>query len=560
MAHPCQLTRRCFELRFMTDVPPTRYHPKFPNVPLSRNLVGDGDVGKWNCDVSSSAAQPGDAVWCNRAHDVDILEQFMPAADVRFHPKYPGVPLTRGLVRDADAGKLTCDVTDTLAQPGQVLWSNRERDIDVLDPSMPPPPARPAPEGAPDLPVSIGPGAVRAVVPTGAVGAANLMGIELLQAICAGKTTSSAFVSPLSISLALAMTANGAQGPTLDGMLTALSATGLGGLDVLNREMQRLTGALSSTDRRVAFHLANSLWSVSLLGSFHALCADVFRAEAHRSRPMAAPINQWCAKQTRGKITQVLDPGAPLDPMGAVLVNALYFKGEWKEKFEERMTSQAEFRGSHGPRPCHMMSAKGEKGKFLYTETDLYQAVALPYGAGGAYSAVILLPREGPAATLVMGGRGGKGGSVPAGASKAPRAASVGDVLAVAASDWPDLFQRMVMVKGTLSFPRFKVEFGLDLKPLLQARGMGQAFEDAADFSKMSSKPLKIDAVIHKTFVEVNEQGTEAAAVTAVMMSRGCAMPLPEPIFTMLCNRPFLFFIRHDSSDAMLFAGVVSSV
>jgi len=269
------------------------------------------------------------------------------------------------------------------------------------------------------------------------------------------------------------------------------------------------------------------------------------------------------------KIPQVLNPSMPLDPLGAVLVNALYFKGEWAEKFEEKDTSDGNFHGNAGKSKCKMMSAKAplRGNKFLYGETNTYQAAVLPYGNGDKYSAVIILPRDGSKATLTMPGGGypdiyrdNEDDKVDGAASK-PRKSSINEVLTTVMTDWSTLSEKAKCLnptKGSLRFPRFKVEFGTSLKELLKPRGMSLAFGPGADFSAMSDTPLMISEVIHKTCVEVNEVGTEAAAVTAVIMSR--ALPRPEPSFCMQCDRPFLFFIRSEESNAMIFAGVVGQV
>lgn len=384
--------------------------------------------------------------------------------------------------------------------------------------------------------------------------AVNTCGLELLRSIFS-KDNKNTFVSPLSISTALAMTANGARGPTRDEILVALSASNVGGMDALNAGMQSLTSVLASQRSRVRFYVANSIWSRALKASFLDICAQVYRAEAVCDAPQAAPINRWCEDRTKGKIAQVLNPAEPLDSGGAVLVNAIYFKGAWTTSFDARQTRASHFRGSSGSRPCQMMQATGPDSEFLYAETDTYQAAVLPYGDDCAYSAVVMVPRDCSESTLVIDG-------VPAqGSAARPRSASVDEVLAAGSADWPSLPSKLQKTKGTLRLPRFEVEFEADLKAQLIARGMQLAcgVGGAADFGEMSNADLFIEKVIHKTVVEVNEEGTEAAAVTAVVMNR-CMSPRAAPKFIMTCNRPFLFVIRHDSSNAIIFAGVVSDM
>merc|ERR1712137_494693 len=142
------------------------------------------------------------------------------------------------------------------------------------------------------------------------------------------------------------MTANGAQGPTLKGMMTALCMEALGGMEPINEQMKALTSVLKSSDPRVTFHVANSLWSLTLLDTFIGVCASVYDAEAIKQAPDATTINKWCAEKTKNKIDQIVK--GPLDSGGAVLINALYFKGEWKTKFDARLTKPAPFHAPGG--------------------------------------------------------------------------------------------------------------------------------------------------------------------------------------------------------------------
>jgi len=430
----------------------------------------------------------------------------------------------------------------------EVEKSSRANDVDVLDVAFQSAAPQPPAAASRQPPAGLAP-LISGRRAANAVDALNQMGLELLEVII--RKPQNTFISPLSISLALSMTANGAQGATLDGMMKALCAADLGGLKLLNGHMHDLTSVLKSSDPRVTFLLANSLWSRNLLETFISTCASIYQAEAVRQAPTPEPINKWCADKTQNKISEVVSP--PLDPEGAVLVNALYFKGEWKSKFDAELTRPAPFFDAFGGREdCQMMTAKGNKKAFDYQETDTYQMVCLPYGDTGEYSATIVLPRKDASKTLNM--ETGPHGCVP-GAARNPQPATVAEVLTDLATEWKESLQR---TKGRLLFPRFKVESGFEMKPLLEARGMDLAFSGMADFGNMSSTSLAIDAVIHKTFVEVNEEGTEAAAVTAVVMSRGISLPRPEPEFIMVCNRPFLFFIRHDSTKAIIFAGVIA--
>lgn len=386
--------------------------------------------------------------------------------------------------------------------------------------------------------------------------AVNRFGLELLVPFLGEDQKQSLFVSPLSVTSALAMVLHGARGETEQGMLTALGATNMGSADFV-KETRSVTACLHSRDQQVTFLLANSVWSTTLLPEYIASLKILFNVEAQAVAPQKAPINEWCKKATEGLITEVLKDEP--DPTGAVLTNALYFKGSWKNKFDAARTKAAPFNMLlGGTKECQMMEAEPTVGtnKFLYGETDMYQAAALPYGEGNGYSAMLLLPRIGGSPTLEMTGGFGPAGAAPGAASKL-RAATVQEVLREVASGAAMSFPELTPTKGSLFFPRFKIEFGTDLKDVLIHRGMSVAFGPTADFSGMSSG-LALSQVIHKTVVEVNEEGTTAAAVTAAVMPR--SLPPPEPTFEMRCDRPFIFLVRHDATKLLLFAGVIGDV
>ena len=247
-----------------------------------------------------------------------------------------------------------------------------------------------------------------------------------------------------------------------------------------------------------------------------------------------ATINAWVSEQTHGKITEMVTP--PIHPLTILfLINALYFKGQWRRQFDKAATRQGLFHLPDGQKKsCALMRQSGE---YLYLAGPGFQAIHLPYGAGRLSLQVFL-----PEAELGLAGF-------------VKRLA--GDPAAIWAR-WLGMFEHCT---GTIALPRFKVSYSKSLNQALKGLGMDIAFSDVrADFSAMCPNVtpglVYIAEVLHKTFMEVNEEGTEAAAVTKVEMRvRG----LPPPPFEMVVDRPFFCAIRDEVTGAILFAGVVVS-
>lgn len=343
------------------------------------------------------------------------------------------------------------------------------------------------------------------------------------------------FLSPHSISTALAMTSAGAAGNTAAQMAATLhlpkegdAHAAFAALEAGLRAIQEKGGVKMST--------ANSLWpdkGSTFLPAFLDLCRTHYGADItpqdFRGAPEAArkTINDWVSDRTAGRIQNLLGPGVIDALTRMVLVNAIYFKGDWAVRFDPAKTEPAKFHTAEGERDVSLMH---RRGSIRHAATDTLQLVELPY-AGNDLSMLVLLPRE----------RGGLA---------ALEAALTADQLA----EWTRAL-RPRDVK--LWLPRFKVEAQFSLKETLTAMGMGDAFDaDKADFSGMNGrKDLFIGAVIHKAFVEVNEAGTEAAAATAVVMqTRSAIRPVDEPA-EFRADHPFLFFLRDMRTGAILFAG-----
>jgi serpin B len=341
------------------------------------------------------------------------------------------------------------------------------------------------------------------------------------------------FFSPYSISTALAMTYAGARGDTESQMAQALHFEL--GQDVLHPAFAALEAhfAQIQTKGDIAMYVANSLWpqiDYTFLPAFLELCQRFYGVKVthvnYKGDPQGArqQINAWVEEKTRDKIKELLKPRHVTPLTTLALVNAIYFKGNWASQFDPEDTDDGPFYRLAGDVVKAPMMR--QTARFGYHETDGLQVLELPY-VGGDLSMIVLLPQ--------------KRDGLPA-----LEAALNLDNLAL----WT---QRLHPTKVQVMLPRFKLSGEFDLRKTLQAMGMVDAF-DAADFSGMTGqRGLVISEVVHKAFVDVNEEGTEAAAATAVLMAR--SIPPPTPLFR--ADHPFLFLLRENSTGSVLFMGRV---
>lgn len=350
-----------------------------------------------------------------------------------------------------------------------------------------------------------------------------------------GEDGSNLFFSPYSIQTALGMTYGGARGETATAMEKALRFASRG--KALHAAMGGLMGSLNSAGKNGVFELAvaNALWldrSEKLLKSFVALNrvnykAGMERLNFQRSAEGARKhINTWVEKQTKERIKDLLRPGDVYCDTRLVLTNAIYFKGKWAAKFDKARTADGPFTRADGSKV--QVPLMRQTARLPLSAGDDFQLLSLPY-QGDRLSMVVLLPRK-------------------------------HDGLAALESrlsaDW--LASQIAGArpqKVFVSLPRFTMTERYKLKKTLKDMGMGIAFGPKADFSGINGVGgLMIGAVIHKAFVAVDEEGTEAAGATAVIMTRGGSAGRP-PSFR--AEHPFLFVIRDDVSGAILFMGRV---
>jgi serpin B len=339
-------------------------------------------------------------------------------------------------------------------------------------------------------------------------------------------------VSPLSISLALSMALNGADGTTKTDMVNALGLSGLS-VDEINQVYLDLVTALKKADPKVVLNIANSIWirnDFTVLDPFITTNQKYFDARVERLDFNSAAlntINSWVNQKTSSKIPKILDNISPYEIM--FLINAIYFNGKWQVQFDKSQTQDGPFTLATGS--TVNVPLMKVKDKFGYSEKPGYEALKMPYGRG-KFGMVILLPDIGKTPDQIMA--------------------------RITPSDWAALNTSLIANnKVDVWLPRFKFSWESDLKDILTALGMGVAFSTIdANFSKINNASrLYITKVKHKTYIEVDEEGTTAAAATSVGIGLTAVAPGPE----FHAIRPFLFFITEEDTGAILFAGKVEN-
>ncbi|XP_019327584.1 PREDICTED: heterochromatin-associated protein MENT isoform X2 [Aptenodytes forsteri] len=346
------------------------------------------------------------------------------------------------------------------------------------------------------------------------------------------------FFSPWSIATALAMVYLGAKGDTATQMTEDPEHKQA---ENIHSGFKELLSVINKPRSTYLLKSANRLYeekTYPLLPKFLQLATSYYNAKPQAvnfktaAEQARALINSWVENETERKIQDLLPAGSLNSRTVLVLVNAIYFKGNWEKKFLEKNTSETPFRLSkEETKPVQMMFKK-DRFNMTYIGDFQTKILELPY-VGNELSMIILLP------DAIQDGS--------TGLESLERELTYEKLI-----DWinPEM---MDCTEVRVSLPRFKLEEDYDLKPLLSSMGMPDAFElGKADFSGISAgNELVLSEVVHKSFVEVNEEGTEAAAATAGVMVLRCAMIVPE--FT--ADHPFLFFIRHNKTSSILFCG-----
>lgn len=360
----------------------------------------------------------------------------------------------------------------------------------------------------------------------------NDFGIEIFKSVLQKEADSSnVFISPVSISLALAMTYNGAEGTTKEAMEKTLRKSDYS-FNEINQLYKNLMQGLLSVDPKVTLEIANSIWyrqGFEVIPDFINVNRNYYKAEVNaldfNSPNSVLTINNWVSDNTNNKIDKIINE-IPGDAV-MYLINAIYFKGTWTYEFDKGKTTDRTFTLMNDSTVD--LPFMEQETDLNYQHNDLFSAVELPYGKAN-YSMIVLLPNYGK---------------------------TINDIIAGLNSDawnsWTHDFNEQDVV---VRLPKFRFQFKEKLNDALTDMGMGIAFTNAADFTKINDKGgLKISKVLHKTFVEVNEEGTEAAAVTSVEIIYTSA-EVPSALFFNV-NKPFLFIIREKESNAIIFIGRV---
>lgn len=330
-------------------------------------------------------------------------------------------------------------------------------------------------------------------------------------------------ISPFSLKMALMMTANGATGETQKEMLETF---GIEDMAAYNQKAEELINRYNSTED-VKLNVANSIWlntdialSTVFNEDFKTLVAKYYKGEANEvtSEEAVTKINTWVEEKTNGKIKDLID-----DPMFiSALINTLYFKGEWANQFDTVLTEKEMFTDINGLEVEKEFMNK--TNRFSYFEDDTMQMIKMPYKdfKTAMYIAIPKVETE---------------------------------------LDFNNAINNMSSKKVNVTIPKFKVEYSLTLNDILKQMGIKKAFGGQAEFDKMfttnSADTFYISQVLQKTFIDVDENGTEAAAATAVILKATSVKPQPEEIIDFVANKPFTYFIRDDESGEVLFLGKI---
>lgn len=344
------------------------------------------------------------------------------------------------------------------------------------------------------------------------------------------------FFSPCSVMLCLTMIYDGARGETRSGMAKALELSGLDSAGV-ESAIARLRSVPQTDEDGVQLLISNSLWcnqSIQVDSAFTARAREMYDAEVREvdfaAADTPARINAWVSEKTAAKIPHVVDSLDPLTLL--VALNAIYFKGLWRQPFQREKTRDRPFTTGSGKEK--ILPLMLQRGRFRYFEQREFQAVALPY-QGSLIAMYVFLPARKSSLQKLRGLLG--------------------------AARWESWMNQPAWMPGSVHLPRFKMSYAAQLRTALVNLGMERAFDaERAEFGGIRNEPPRvwIGEMLHHAVAEVNEEGTEAAAATmGVMLASAKGWQRPEREFEMIVDRPFLFVIRDEKSGNILFMGAV---
>jgi serpin B len=366
--------------------------------------------------------------------------------------------------------------------------------------------------------------------PARLVAANNAFGFRLLKRIASHANNKNVFISPASVALALDMAYDGAGGSTEAAMATALGVGGMGQTTVRSQASALIAG-LKSDDPKVQMQVANALWArngVAFEPTFTQRIAKAFDAKVSNANfddpATIAAINGWVSCATHGTIDSIIGKLNPDQVM--VLLNALYFHGDWTTPFQSSNTHDDKFYTSSDT--AVQMPFMSNRGTYAYAEGSNYQTISLPYG-GGRYAMRIVLPKQSMGVDTVL--------------------------YDMTAKTWNSWTGAMKATPVVLKMPRFTIRNDRVLTSDLSAMGMASAFKKGANFTGICPRCL-LSTVLHKTYLQVDEKGTTASAVTGVVVGT-TAVPANEAEMTI--DRPFLVTIQDNRTGSILFAGEITN-
>jgi len=361
------------------------------------------------------------------------------------------------------------------------------------------------------------------------VAADNAFAFNLFREVATSDDKTNAFISPLSVTMALGMLYNGASPDARSEMATALGIQNFSDKEI-NEYYQTISKSLLHIDPLTQLSIANSIWSektFSVKQSFIDINKKYYDAEVQsldfRLKSTLDAINKWCAIKTNNKIEIILDE-IPDDAV-MYLINALYFKSKWKNPFDKQNTKNEDFFLENGAHKS--VSMMNQTSTFPYYTNDMLQCIEMQYG-NEAFSMMVLLPSE---------------------------AKTVDDVVEyLNHQTWNNIITHLHSSKIFVKIPRFKQECEFSLVDPIKNLGMNLIFQTGGNLNGIADdRLLCVFEIKHKTFVEVNEEGTEAAAVTSIGIEKASMPP------SFIANRPFIYLIKEKSTGAILFIGRIDN-
>ena len=345
--------------------------------------------------------------------------------------------------------------------------------------------------------------------------------------------TESQILSPISITYALGMLNNGASGETQQ-QINEVLGFGDTGADGINAFCRKMLTEAPALDKLTKIMISNTIYmnkGYELKPSFIEVAKAYYDAEPEtrdfHDGKTADVINQWASDHTEKMIEKVVDDQTFNTDAVSYLLNAIYFKGGWANKFDPSETKEEVFNHAGGTEELTWRPMMHQEHRFMYTDNDLCQALTLPYG-NNAYAMTILLPHENKTIDDVIG--------------------------TLTADSWQQDYLWMSPATVDVKLPRFEIQSNHDLTGAMAALGMPKAFTDSAEFPDFCNVPTLIDQMMQVARIKLNEEGTEAAAVTVITIVPTSYIPDP-PHVEFHANRPFLYIISERSTGAIFFIG-----